>query len=419
MVIFSKLDANCGFWQIPLADSSRLLTTFVTPFGRYCFNKLPFGICSALEHFQKRMSQILSGQAGALCHMDDVIIFGCDRAEHDSRLHQALQKIQEAGVTLNREKCVFHKNKLTFLGHIISKDGISPDPAKTSAIVNTGTPKSVSDLRMFLGMANQLGKFTPQLANMSQPLRELMSPKKAWQWGPTQEKAFLQIKKELTRPTVLATYNPRADTKISSDASAYGLGAVLFQSQPGGEWKPVSYASRSLSETEQRYAQIEKEVLAIVWACERFADYIIGKQVHIETDHKPLIPLLGKAQLSHLPPRLLRFRLRLTRFQYSISHVPGKLLYKADFLSRSPTEPATVAEEVSTEAFVQGIVSTLPADDNRLEQIKRTQHEDPVCSQVMQYVISGWPSSHQLQGPNVFHGLRTRGLQTTPITIHN
>ena len=238
--VFSKLDANSGFWQIPLADSTKHLTTFITPYGRYCFNKLPFGISSAPEYFQRCMMEILAGQEGVLCHIDDVIIFGKDKQEHDNRLHAALRKIQAAGVTLNSDKCEFNKSQLLFLGHIINGEGISADRSKTSAILKMKQPTTITELRRFMGMVNQLGKFTPHLAELAQQLRELLSTKKAWTWGPPQEKAFQDIKNEMVKPTILAIYNPDAPTKISADASAFGLGAVLLQQHSEERWKPVA-----------------------------------------------------------------------------------------------------------------------------------------------------------------------------------
>lgn len=216
--VFSKLDANSGFWQIPLAKKSQLLTTFITPFGRYYFIKMPFGISSAPEHFQKRMSQVLSGLSGVLCLMDDVLVFGRDKQEHNLRLTAVLKRIQEAGVTLNASKCEFEKTQLKFLGHVVDKDGIRADPDKTSAIENMKPPTTVPELRRFMGMVNQLGKFSPHLADITQPLRQLLSKKTAWLWGPAQEKAFMDIKRELTKPTVLALYNPLAPTKVCADA---------------------------------------------------------------------------------------------------------------------------------------------------------------------------------------------------------
>ena len=185
--IFSKLDANSGFWQIPLSDDSRLLTTFVTPNGRYCFNKLPFGISSAPELFQKKMQHILEGLKGVLCHMDDVLIFGSNKDEHDKNLLAALKKLEAAGGTLNPNKCEFYKASIKFLGHVIDKDGIRADPSKTQAIVQMEAPQSVTDLRRFMGVVNQLGKFSPRLAELGQPLRELLSSKNIWIWGPVQD----------------------------------------------------------------------------------------------------------------------------------------------------------------------------------------------------------------------------------------
>ena len=397
--IFTKLDANSGFWQIPLSQPSRLLTTFITPMGRYCFNKLPFGISSAPEHFQRRMSELLLGLQGVQCQMDDILVFGRDQAEHNARLEAVLRRIEEAGVTLNPEKCEFSKDKLTFLGHVINSNGIQADPEKTEAIRNMLPPTSVPELRRFMGMVNQLGKFTPNLAELTQPLRELLSKSRAWIWGPPQAKAFKLVKEELSKPTTLALYDPAAPTKISADASSHGLGAVLLQ-QTDGAWKPVAYASRSMSDTEHRYAQIEKEALATTWACEKFANFILGKHIQIETDHKPLVPLLGIKHLDTLPPRVLRFRLRLDRFNYDIKHVPGKELYTADTLSRAPIAKPTSTESIAlqelAELCVLGAITTLPASSQRLEMYRRAQLEDPVCQILFGYCRNGWPDKREI-----------------------
>ena len=182
-----------------------------------------------------------------------------------TRLVAVLQRLGKAGATLNREKCVFYKTSVKFLGHVLDQDGIHADPEKTSAISNMEQPQSVTDLRRLMGLVNQLGKFSPRIAEISQPLRGLLSNKSAWVWGPDQERSFVEIKRELTKSTVLALYDPLAETKVSADASSFGLGAVLLQLDRQ-TWKPVAYASRALSETERRYAQIEKEGLATMWA---------------------------------------------------------------------------------------------------------------------------------------------------------
>jgi len=351
--VFSKLDANSGFWQVPLAKNSRYLTTFITPFGRYCFNKLPFGISSAPEFFQKQMSQILEGLPGVLCHLDHILVFGGDISEHDARLQAVLLRIRAAGITLNKAKCEFGKNEITFLGHVIDQSGISTDPEKLSAIKEMPPPTNITELRKFMGVINQLGKFSPNTAELSAPLRTLLS--EAWFWGPDQDKAFDQLKTELTTPHILTVYGPHAQTKISADASSFGLGAVLLQAK-GTSWHPVAYASRSMTNTEHRYAQIEKEALAITWACEKCSSYIIGNHILLETDHKPLVPLLTYKHLENLPPRVLRFRLRLMRFDYNIVHVAGKYLYTADLLSRTPQRTSSDSQSLSQQEDIEYLI---------------------------------------------------------------
>ena len=168
-----------------------------------------------------------------------------DQAENDLRLEVVLRRIEEAGVTLNPEKWRFTRESLTFLGHVIDATGIRADQGKTEAIRKMSPPTSVPGVRRFLGMAYQLGKFTPSLAEFTQPLRELLGKSRAWIWGPVQSLAFEKVQEELIKPTVLALYDPAAPTKVSTDASSHGLGAVLLQ-RTDGSWRPVSYASRSM-----------------------------------------------------------------------------------------------------------------------------------------------------------------------------
>ena len=395
---FSKLDANSGFWQIPLSDDSRLLTTFLTPYGRFCFNKLPFGVSCAPELFQKRMANILEGLHGVVCQIDHVMVFGATRKEHDDRLFAVLQRLQAAGVTLNAEKCEFARDEIQFLGHKVSKAGVQSDPQKIAAIVNMKPPSNITELRRFLGMINQCGKFSPNLAELTKPLRALLTKNSKWHWDQPQQDAYAAVKEEIVKPTVLALYNPTADTKISADASSFGLGAVLLQKE-GKAWRAVAFASRAMTDTERFYAQIEKEALATTWACEKFADYILGKHIAIETDHKPLVPLLSRKRLENLPPRILRFRLRLSRFDYAIEHVPGKLLYTADTLSRAPVCSAELEEmsfQEEVELSATEAVANLPASAQKIDLYKQKQHDDPTCREIAQYCQQKWPSKNEI-----------------------
>ena len=397
--IFSKLDANSGFWQIPLAEKSRHLTTFITPFGRFCFNKMPFGVTSAPEHFQYQMNKILSDLPGVLCLIDDILVYGSSKEEHNKRLEAVLKRIQSAGITLNKAKCEFGKETIKFLGHLINSNGVSADPQKIEAILNTKAPCSVSELQRFLGMASQLGKFSSKIAEMTKPLRELLTKQSAWVWGPNQENAFQKIKDKLSSNRILAWYDPDAETKISADASAYGFSAVLLQKYDG-QWRSVVYASRSLTDTESRYAQIEKEALASTWACECFSDYILGKSVEIESDHKPLVPLLNSKNLDSLPPRVLRFRLRLMQFNYTVHHVPGKLLYTADALSCAPLPHSErdCHKAASIKEQVIEVISQLPASKDYLKLYSQAQASDALCTQLIQYCNNGWPPHNQVKG---------------------
>ena len=202
---------------------------------------------------------------------------------------------------LNGAKCEFNKLSIKFLGHVVNRNGIRQDPEKTTAILKMSAPQSVSEVRRFLGLVNQLGKFSSRIAKISQPLRELLRSRNAWHWGPDQEASFEAIKQELVKPTILAMYDPQTKIKVSPDASSFGLVAVLLQSN-GDDWKAVAYASRALSDTERRYAQIEKEALASIWACKKFSNYILGRPFLLESDHKPLISLLNMKHLDDLPP---------------------------------------------------------------------------------------------------------------------
>ena len=368
--VFTTLDANSGFWQIPLDRQSALLTTFITPFGRYCFHRLPFGITSAPEHFQRRMSDILTDLDGVVCMMDDVLIHGCTPEEHDARLEKVLQRLHDTGLTLNLQKCQFSQSEVKFLGQVVNKDGIHPDPDKVRAIQEVQPPKTVSDTRRFLGMCNHLSKFAPNLAEKTKPLRELLNKHNQWTWEEPQRKAFAEVKQALVTSPVLSLFDQNRETVVSADASSYGIGAVLLQRQPEGELKPISYISRSLTPTEQRYAQIEKEALAFTWACERFSDYLLGLEFHIHTDHKPLVPLFGEKNLDELPIQVQRFRLRMMRYKFSISHVPGKSLLMADALSRAPCSDVrredTLLEQATT-AYACQVLQSLPATERQLE----------------------------------------------------
>ena len=215
-----KLDTNSGFWQVHVQKDSALLTTFIIPFGRFCFNRLPFGITLAPEYFQKRMNEVLLGLEGVICMMDDILVYGCNQEEHNSRLMAVLECLKLARVTLNKDKCRFSVDRVTFLGHVIDLAGVHPDPKKVEAIQLMGNPKSLSDVRRFLSMVTQLGKFTPSLAETSKPLHDLLSKRNAWCWEESQETTFQSVKQLLISSPTLSIYSSDRETLVSADASS-------------------------------------------------------------------------------------------------------------------------------------------------------------------------------------------------------
>ncbi|XP_037529195.1 uncharacterized protein K02A2.6-like [Rhipicephalus sanguineus] len=356
----------------------------VKPSGgvRICvdFNRLNSSVLrerfpSPPEYFQKRMSEILSGLTGVVHLMDDILVFGRDQAEHDGNLDTTLKKLASSGITLNRSKCAFSVKEVTFLGCVISSQGIRPDPKKVEAIKCLPPPTDVAGVRRILGMANHLARFLPNLAERTAALRVLLKKTSEWTWGPAQEKDFQNIKDLICSDQCFAKYHPEYPTTLSADASAYGLGAVLLQVQPDGNNRPVAFASRSLTPAETRYAQIEKEALALTWGAERFEEYLRGLTATFQTDHQPLITLLGKESLDLLPPRIQRFRMRLMRFSYVMQYVPGKSITTADTLSRAPTASSSTAgtltcDEVS--AYVEGALMGLQTSAfDPSEELKR------------------------------------------------
>lgn len=310
--LFSKLDLKDGYWHVPLSDAASKLTTFQTHLGRYRFLRLPFGLNSANEVFFKRTKEIFEGLPGVVVIYDDVLVGADNEAEHDMRLRLAFERARQHGVKLNKAKCQFGLSQVKYVGHIISSSGISVDPDKVVDIVNMPSPDDKKGVQRILGSLNFFARYIPDMSTITHPIRELLKKNISFIWTPTHEKAFAHIKRTLSHAPVLGYYDVTKDIILQADSSSVGLGACILQ-----EGKPIAYASRSLTPTQVNYAQIEKELLAIVFGCERFRQYLYGKQVIVHTDHKPLINMLKK-QLHDNPKRIQRLLLRLQCYNLTL-----------------------------------------------------------------------------------------------------
>ena len=404
--VFSKLDATFGFWQLLLDEDSAKLTTFIAPFDRYFYKRLPFGISSAPEIFQRTMEEILAGEENVVCYFDDILIYSKDYSSHDEHLDKVMKKLESVHLRLNDQKTELRKSEIEFLGHLINKDGVQPDPAKVSAIKNMPDPQNVTELRRILGMISFLGRYIPNLSTTLRPMTELLESDKTWSWGESQSAAFTQIKESLSNFPTLAFFDLTKPTTVSSDASSYSIGGVLLQ-EHDGVMKPVAYCSRTLTGPKRRYAQIEKECLGAVWACEKFERYLIGLEPFtLETDHKPLIPLINTKDLHEVPVRCQRMIMRLMHFNKKATFSPGKKLIVADALSRSPQQEKDNKQKQQliddVEVHIDLVKSIWPATDKRLKEIAEKTQQDENLRVALEYTANGWPVYRNQVKPALF-----------------
>ena len=399
--VFSVLDATCGFWQVRLDEKSSYLTTMNTPFGRYRWLRMPFGINSAPEVWQQRMHELVEGLTGVEVIADDFLICGfgdttkAATANHDQNLKAFLLRARERNLTINSEKLKLRQSQVSFIGHLLTAEGLRPDPSKVEAIVHYPAPTNLPELRTFLGMVQYLAKFCQHLSTVSQPLRQLEKKEVEWCWEQPQNEAFKKIKDLVIKTPLLQYFDVSKNITIQCDASQYGLGSTLLQ-----DGRPVHYANRALTSTEQNYAQIEKELLAIVFSCERFEHYIYGKQVTVETDHKPLIAI-QKKPINTASKRLQRMMLRLQKYDLVFTYKPGKEMHIADALSRAlphrSQNPSTshFCRDLETVNFVED----LPISESTLAKFQADTAKDESLQVLSQVIRSGWPTAAALVPP--------------------
>ncbi|MCG8429883.1 MAG: DDE-type integrase/transposase/recombinase, partial [Candidatus Omnitrophica bacterium] len=388
--VFSRLDVKEAYYHVRLDRPSSLLTTMATPWGRLRWTRLPFGLKVSSEIFQRRLAEQLEGLKG--CHnvADDIIVTGCGdtdanaERDHDKKLSALIQRCQERHIKLNDAKAEMKKTETIFLGHLITKEGIKPDPAKVQAIVNMPAPTNIEGVRRVCGMVQYLARYIPNLSEDTEPLRELTRKNAQWKWTDIHQSAFQSIKSKISEATMLSYFDPNKPLILQADCSKDGVGVALLQ-----DGKPIEYASKSLTDTQRRWAQIEKELFAVVYGLERFDQYTYARKVQVQNDHKPLEMILKKP-LSQAPRRLQNLMMRLHRYDIEFQFIKGERLYIADTLSRafidSDQSSTTVPDDVNV-----NVLTGTEIPDSMIQKVREATKSDPEMQTLKTFIENGWP----------------------------
>ena len=395
---FTMFDALKGYHQCPLDDASQLLTTFITPFGRYKFLRAPFGICSISEHYNRRMDEAFSGLTNYRKVVDDVLIFDCNFDSHLSRVRRFLKRCEELHISLKKEKFKFARASVKFAGYEVSQDGYKLDASLMKAISDFPTPQNITDLRSFFGLVNQLSGCSKSIASSLAPLRPLLSTKNEFLWGPDHDTAFKHCKTVLSESPTLGFFDLSRQTRLMTDASGKGLGFILQQLN-GDNWSIIQAGSRFLTSAESRYATVEKEMLGVAWAIRKCHKFLAGlAHFDILTDHNPLLSILNSKRLDEIEnPRLQRLRMKIVSYNFTAQWVKGSLNAGPDALSRYPTMEAVpwdqLAEETAPSIFALAAREQQRELNMRLSEVSEAAEIDTVYQKLKTVINEGFPVS--------------------------
>ena len=333
---FSTLDLASGYWQVAMDPQDKEKTAFTTRYGIYEFNVMPFGLCNAPATFQRLMDRVYKGIAWkfVVVYLDDTIVYSKTFNEHLTHLQRVFNRIRQAGLRLNIDKCTFWMHQLPFLGHLISARGIAPDPQKVEAVQRIQPPKNLTALRSFLGLVGYYRQFILNFSSIARPLNSLLQKDEPYRWRDEQQKAFEELKSRLITAPILAYPNFKQTFILATDASYNGFGATLSQLDRNRKEHPIAYASKSLRKEEMNYAATELECAAVVWAIEHFHKYLGTTKFILVTDHSALKWL----RTAEPKGRIGRWILKLQPYNFEIVHKPGRIHSNVDALSRLPTQ---------------------------------------------------------------------------------
>ena len=372
---FMKLDALQGYYQLPLSKEASDLSTFLLPSGRYKFLRAPMGLNISSDGFCYRTDEILRPVPDLLKIVDDALLQAPTKAELLRRFRLALECCRRHNLTLSVDKIEFGQ-EIHYAGYLLSANGVKPDPKRLAAITEFPQPTDLKTLRGFLGLANQLGHFMPDLAHMTKPLRQLLKKETAWQWTVEQQRAFDQTKELLTSPSIVQPFKQGREIELLTDASRLcGLGYALMQKE-GDRRYLIQCGSRSLNSAETRYATNELECLAICWAIRDCKHYLAGAKFTVITDHRPLVGVFQKPLIEQTNARLLRLQEKLQDYTFTVVWSPGKTNYIADALSRAPVfDPPEKEEYAVNHIIAENLHTILSVKSKEFVQATRDDEE--------------------------------------------
>jgi len=385
---FTTLDLLSGYHQIEVDENDKPKTAFTSELGHYEYNRMPFGLTNAPATFQRLMNFVLQQHLYKIVvvYLDDIIIFSKTFAQHIKDIETIFAILWQSQLKLNLKKCSFFHEQVLYLGHIISSKGVSPDPKKQEAIDKYPVPTNVDQLRSFLGLANYYRKFVDNFADKAHCLTMLTKKSVKFEWSDQQDKAFNLLKKTLTNPPILRFPDFTREFIVYTDASGYGVGAVLGQVQLVDKQDKeivIAYFSKHLTERQQRWCVTEREALAIILAVQNFHPYLYGRRFTVITDHKPLEWLMN---LKKPNSRLLRWSLELQQYDIAIGYKPGVTHQNADCLSRIP----------------------INVINNVTDEWRQLQRNDPFCKAALLSIINfnkgNNKTLHELQSPTALSG---------------
>lgn len=393
--VFSVLDLNQAYYQIPLTEESKPLTAFCTDYNLYEFNRVPFGLATGAAVLSRLLDCVLGEFKFRFVYnyLDDVVIYSRDFDEHVEHLKQVVTRLREAGLTVKPGKVTLAKSEISFLGHIVSEKGVRIDQTRTSSIHKFPRPRSKKEIARFIGMCNFFRKYVQNFAGLAAPLNQLRKKGEKFEWGESQEAAFEALKRSISNAPVLGIPDFNLPFIVQTDASGVGIAAVLLQEQEG-ERRPLAFASRALSGPELNYSIYELEALAVLFALEKFKFYLEHQRFRLETDNQALSWVLGRPRKTG---RLARWAIRISAFQFDVVHIRGSQNSIADALSRmfeqdgdhkGDLQSPLSADlgEVLEPQVVAAVLTDIPA---LFSNLREEQEQDPELSIVRKELERG------------------------------